>query len=247
MRLKLIACNVFMRELCLCIPQTPHVVDLEFLDVGEHVRPDVLRASLQQRIDASAAGDKRYDAILLAYGVCGNAGIGLQARSVSLILPRAHDCCTVLLGSRAEFERHFKDHPSTPFGSVGYMERGDYFLRLTTDSECQTESESLQAYVEKYGEENARYIWESLHPQGEPGSNRAVFIDLPETAHLGFAERYRQKAEAEGKTYVRLEGNLRLIRALVMGEWNVADFLTVLPGQKTVGVYDGSEIIRAAP
>ena len=34
MLLKLIACNVFMREACLCIARSPHVIDVDFLELG---------------------------------------------------------------------------------------------------------------------------------------------------------------------------------------------------------------------
>ena len=47
MLLKLIACNVFTREACLAVSESPHVVDLEFTELGEHVHSDTLRALLQ--------------------------------------------------------------------------------------------------------------------------------------------------------------------------------------------------------
>jgi magnesium chelatase family protein len=58
-------------------------------------------------------------------------------------------------------------------------------------------------------------------------------------------ERFREQAEAEGKEYVLLEGSLRLIRNLVLGEWDESDFLVVPTGCKTSGVYDWTEIVRA--
>ena len=242
MHLKLIACNVFQREACYCLARSPHVIDPEFTELGEHIRPEKLRSLLQAAIDrASASG--RYDAILLLFGICGNAGVGLRAGDIPLIMPRAHDCCTVLLGSRQSFKEHFGDAPSTPFSSTGYMERGDYFLRIE-DGEAKVHYGDVYAeYVEKYGEENAKFIWEQMHPESE--NKRAVFIDIPEFADLGYDAQFREKAEAEGREYVRVEGNLRLICNLINGEWNELDFLTVPPGQRTEGVYDWEEIIRA--
>ena len=94
----------------------------------------------------------------------------------------------------------------------------------------------------------ARYIWEAMHPaELESETRRALFIDLPETAALGHAAQFKEKAEAEGKEYVRLEGNIRLVRNLLFGQWEPEEYLIVPPGHKILGVYDWSEILRAEP
>ncbi len=246
MRLKLISCNVFQREACLCIAQSPHVVDAEFTELGEHAHSATLRQTIQSRIDAADAGGKAYDAILLLFGLCGNASVGLQARTTQLVIPRAHDCCTILLGSKAKYQEHFKDAPSTPFGSAGYFERGEYFLRVEDGQSVVHYGDSFAALVEQYGPDDAKYIWETMHPPTlEQAQDTAVFIDLPETAPLGYAHKFQEKAEAAGKKYVRLEGSLRLIRNLLNGQWDPNEFLTIPPGHQTIGVYDFSEIIRA--
>ena len=65
MLLKLISCNVFIREACLAIAHSPHIVDPDFFELGLHLQPDELRKTLQQRIDATEQSAKQYDAILL--------------------------------------------------------------------------------------------------------------------------------------------------------------------------------------
>lgn len=250
MNLKLIACNVFLREACLCIARSPHVIDPEFLDIGQHVNSGALRRLLQERIDAAAAppaGARRYDAILLLYGICGNASIGLRApASLPLVMPRAHDCCTILLGSKALFRRHFEAAPSTPFSSSGYLERGDYFLRsLTGDGGAATGAgDEFAALVAQYGEEDAKYIWDTMHPAHGDEQKRAVFIDIPELAGLGHAAEFKTRAEAAGKELVLLPGSLDLIQRLLDGRWDAADFLTVPPGGETAGVYDWEQIVK---
>jgi hypothetical protein len=85
-----------------------------------------------------------------------------------------------------------------------------------------------------------------LHPpEVEALDNKAVFIDLPETASLGFAEKFRTQAEAEGKEYVRLDGNIQMIRGLIHGNWDPSRYLVVDPGSETTGVYDWTEVIAA--
>ena len=246
MLLKLIACNVFTREACWCIARSPHVIDVQFLELGEHIHPDRLRETIQTEIDRTEESAKTYDAILMLYGLCGNAGVGLRARKTKLVLPRAHDCCTILLGSRERFKEHFEDNPSMPFSSSGYMERGEYYIRTDEGDGKIHYGDQFAALVEQHGEENARYIWEAMHPKSPGGSgDQVIFIDLPETAPLGHAERFREKAGTEGKECVRLDGSIELIRKLLDGEWDPESFLIVEPGRQTVGVYDWNEILRA--
>jgi len=242
MRLKLISCDVFMREACACVATSPHVFDLEFTRKGEHDRPDELRALLQGRIDLASEGPTRFDAILLGYGLCGNATSGLAARAVPLVMPRAHDCCTIFLGSRLRFQEHFGEHPSRPFSSAGYLERGDSWTRdgLSTAAAAG----KLEEYVRLYGEENARYILETLEGANTHDST-VVFIDLPQTAHLGYADRFRAKAREEGKEPVVLSGDLRLLRKLCAGEWDESEFLTVAPGHSVRPVYDWDRVVRS--
>ena len=246
MLLKLICCNVFLREACLAIAHSPHIVDPEFFELGEHRQPDRLRHTLQARIDAAEQSAKKYEAILLLYGLCGNATVGLRAHKTKVVMPRAHDCCTILLGSKQRFQEHFGDNPSRPFGSVGYLERGSYFVRTDLDDGQIQYGDPFAALVEQYGEDNARYIWDSMHPAGME-DHQIVFIDIPETAHSGAEQRFQEKAAAEGKECLHLEGSLDLIRKLLNGGWGAEDFLIVQPGEQTTGVYDSQEIIRAEP
>lgn len=242
---KLISCNVFMREACWAIAQSPHVVDVEFTELGEHAQPNMLRELIQTRIDAVEAGAKKYDAILLLFGLCGNATVGVQARKTPLVLPRAHDCCTILLGSRAKFVEHFAEAPSTPFSSSGYLERGEYFLRTGDNGAPEVKTgDAYKAMVEQYGEEDAKFIWDEMNPQHE-GNARAVFIDLPQTRPLNHAARFQQKSQAAGKQFVQLEGDIRLIQNLINGTWDEQEYLVVQPGQKIEGVYDYEKIVRA--
>jgi hypothetical protein len=248
MLLKLIACNVFMREACVCIARSPHVIDVEFLELGEHAQPQCLNVALQSKIDQVERSPKKYEAILLLYGLCGNAGVGLRARNTKLVLPRAHDCATILLGAKERFQEHFEDNPSTPFSSVGFLERGSYYLRTEGGEHQIHYGDQYAALVEQYGEDNARYIWDSMYPENpDPMTSRAVFIELAETSGLGGAERFRTQAERHGKTCVHLDGSLMLIERLLNGDWDPADFLVVEPNHQTAGVYDWTEIVRAVP
>lgn len=244
MHLKVIACEVLTRGFCLCAARSPHVVDLEFTPKDAHENSSELRELIQQKIDAIPA--QKYDAILLGYGLCGNGTVGLRARHTPLVIPRAHDCCTLFLGSRLRFQEHFSHNPSQPFTAVGYMERGESEVRTSTLRETLGLDRTFQEYAALYGDDNARYIIETLYPAFDLGeqSRQVVFIRVPETDPGDWSERLREKAEQEGKEFVELEGSTALICSLVHGRWDPAEFLVVPPGGQIEGVYDWDEICR---
>jgi hypothetical protein len=240
---KLLACDVFTRELCLGIAQSPHAIAPVFLPKGEHNQPDRLRSSLQAQIDAVEAEETNYDAILLAYGLCGNATADLRARSISLVIPRAHDCTTLFLGSKADFEEHFGDNPSQGWASVGYAERGGALLSDGSTREGLGPQEAYAEMVAQYGEENAKYLWESMHPPGT--SEDIIFIDVPEIQVPKVRERIEAEAKAAEKALRVLPGSMRLLNALLSGAWDEDDFLVVPPQQRISPRYDREIILEA--
>jgi len=247
MYLKLIACSIFQRELCALLATTPHTVDVTFIELGEHGVPSRLRELVQSAIDAPCAPRARelglnYDAILLAYGICGNTATGLCAREIPLVIPRAHDCATILLGSRDAFITHFGDNPCQSFGCVGYHERG-YNNCLGDHSDRPISDPEYEKYLAEYGEENARYLWETLHPRVSDG--RALFITTPPTRDHPSEAEFRATAQREKLTYVELTGSTRLLDALVNGPWNPDDFLIIPPGQKIHTIYDQVRVMDA--
>ena len=240
MKFKIISCNVFLREVCHCVARSPHQVDLEFVHIGEHVNSEGLRTLLQGKIDEADASLENYDAILLVYGLCGNSALGLKAGAkTQVVLPRAHDCATIMLGDKALFEKHFRDNPSLPFSSNGYYERSDYYVH-TDDVITGGSYENL---VKEYGEDNAQFLWEAMHP--DTGETRAVFIDIPEVTSEEVKAKFTAEAEADNKEVIILPGSLKIIDDLVNGNWNDRDFLIVPPGKQINAKYDWEEVICA--
>jgi hypothetical protein len=108
MRLLLIACGVFRRELEHLAARAGHHVELCWPDDAFHVRPgSALRAEVQARIDAAASDP--LDAILVGYGICNGWVRGLRAAAHPLVLPQAWDCLTLLLGSRRRHQKLARD------------------------------------------------------------------------------------------------------------------------------------------
>lgn len=239
MRFKLIACEVLTREICGLIAITPHLIDPEFTAKDAHENSNHLRTLLQAKIDQAEQNGVKYDAVLLAFGLCGNATVGLRANGTKLVIPRAHDCGTLFLGSKEKFKTHFAPNPSLAYSSTGYCERGNSYLR----SGDIYNSKSYEEYLQLYGEENAQYLWETLHPPYVQAGQKAVFIELEETKFLGYAKKCHRKAQDERREFQELTGSNRLLKMLLFGEWKPEDFLIVEPEQETIGLYDWDEII----
>ncbi len=242
MHLKLIACEVFYREVCSAVARSPHTVSVEFLAIESHLQSDVLRLEIQHRIDA--ARDESFHAILLGFGLCGNGTVGLKARNVPLVLPRAHDCCSLFLGSRRAFKDHFGTNPSRPFSCLGLMERGGGYVYDAALRQLLGSEHSFAEYVELYGADNAQYIMEALKGV-QQHDDEIIYIEMPESAHLGWAGLAKEQARADGKRIKLVEGSSRLLNNLIYGDWDEQEFLLVKPGHVIQGVYDWDEICRA--
>lgn len=244
-RFKLIACSVLTREVCHCIARCVHTIDPVFPAKAEHVDADRLRGLLQSHIDAADAEALPYDAVLLAYGLCGNSAVGLAAGECPLVIPRAHDCTTLLLGSKEAFKEEFGDNPSQGWASVGYSERGDDLIADPASRQHLAGASDFADLVAQYGEENAKYLIEAMGGHGE--SDTIYFLDVPETRNEVMLERIRAQAARDGLKVKTLPGSLRLIDALLSGEWSEEDFLVVPQGHRIVGEYDWERVVSAQP
>ena len=246
MRLKLIACEVLARGVYLSAARSPHIVDVELVEKGLHNTPDKLRVELQERIDSSRPD--LYQAILLGYGLCGNALLGLAARHTRLVVPRTHDCIALFLGSREAYNKQFSQNPGTYYYTADYIERtssdkDNLFVSLGTAVATDIQA-VYEQYVARYGKDNADYLMEVMGAWSQHYS-RAVFIEHEETRFLGYERVAMEEAQRRQWSFEKLLGSLRLSWQLVSGEWPEDEFLVVEPGQKIVVSYDDL-VIRAA-
>jgi hypothetical protein len=229
----IISCHVLWRELCYFAALSENNFTFHFLKQGLHNTPDVLRSELQQAID-SARGD--FSAILIGYGLCSNGLTGIRARDKKLVIMRGHDCITFLLGSKERYQQYFNKNSGTYWYSPGWIDDADMpgearYNKLLAD------------YVEKFGENNARYLMEIEQDWINKYSN-AAFIDSGFIDTENYKKFTRECAAFLGWNYEELTGNPDLIKNFLAGNWNGKDFLIVKPGERVVASYDEG-IIRA--
>ncbi len=244
MNFKLISCEIFFREMEFLLGQSPHQIDVEFLQKGLH---DIPSDEMLKRIQAQVDAVQGYDAILLGYGLCNNGLDGLKARDTQLILPRAHDCITLFLGSRNRYQEYFDANPGTYFKTTGWIERNeiaDELKQLSIPNQMGMDM-TYDQLVEQYGEDNADYLWEELC-NTEKNYSQITFIEMGVEPDGSFEQTARDEAAAKQWTFEKVPGNLTLLRCLLHGEWDEDDFLTVPPSYRITVKHDPS-IISCEP
>jgi hypothetical protein len=239
MRLKIISCEVLFREIALLAARSPNQVDCEFLPKGLHdMRSTRMLERLQQCVDAVDA--TKYDAVAFGYALCGNGIVGLTARSIPIVAPRAHDCITLFMGSRQRYADYFLDNPGVYFKTTGWIERG-----ASGSQQLFGDSLEMDALVEKYGEDNARYLFEELHGYKKT-YRQFTFIEMGVEPDDRFERATRDDARERGWQFEKLKGDLALLRKLVDGDWD-DDFLVVPPGWHVEATHDDRIIAACKP
>jgi hypothetical protein len=243
MLLRVIACEIAFRELCHTAARSKNLVDFDFLTQGYHDIPGTGRVEIQRRIDAVPAG--KYDAIVLGYGLCSNILTGLVSAHTPLVIPRAHDCITFFLGSKERYQEFFNAHPGTYYYSSGWLEcakrRGSAGPIWGGASLPASANQSLKATyhecVQKYGEDQAKYLLEEMS-RWTGSYSHGTLISFEFAKHLRLREQVQQICSERGWEYAETEGDLSLLEKLIEGAWSDADFLVVRPGQKVIATND---------
>lgn len=236
-RFQFIVCKVMQKEAYLCAARAKNIVDVVIIPQGMHEQSDKLRETIQKALEQSHDyRDRRYDASLLGFGLCSNGIAGLSAK-IPLVVPRAHDCITLLIGSREKYRKYLETHQGVYWFSAGWA-----------DAENQpgekNHEKKLKEYIEKYGEQNTMYLLET-ELAWTKRYKWATYIDWGfKTA--GEDEQYtRRCAKYFGWNYDRIKGNATLMQQLVDGRWDGKNFLIVQPGEKIEQNLTKNELIKA--
>ena len=236
-RVKMIACNVLARECHAAAARSRRIVDLELLEQGLHdLGAEGMREQLQAVVDRS----KGYAEVLLGYGLCNNGLVGLKARETRLVAPKVHDCISVLLGSAARYQEEFDREPGTYYLTGGWLERDKDLAHPpgSTVTERLGIGKRYEEYVAQYGEENAKYLMETLG-EGLTHYTRIAYIEMGLGPEEGFEQKAREKAEEEQLRFEKMAGDLGMLERLANGDYSRGEFLIVEPGEEIRGDYTG--------
>ena len=216
-RCKLIACAAVIEEM---LPFIPSRMSYEVLDFGLHNNPKSLKKTLQNAINSSAPD---IETILLGYGLCSQAVVGLRSGSRTLIIPRVDDCIAIFLGSTAEYQKQCRSVPGTYYLTKGWLEFDD-----NPFSEYDT-------LVEHYGEQTAQRIINQVLKN----YTRLAFINTGNNNLEHYREYARSMAERFNLRYEEIQGSNAIIKKLLYGPWD--DEFVIIPPGKAISFFDFRE------
>lgn len=208
-RTKILACATVIEEM---LPFLPAEAVYEVLDFGLHLNPGNLKARLQEAIDASCSS---FETVILGYGLCSMAVIGLKSNRCRLVVPRVDDCISIFLGSSQAYLEQASKAPGTYYLTKGWIEVAD------------SPFDEYDRLVEQYGKERADWIMNTMLKN----YTRLVYIDTGRGDNRPYQDYARRMAERFHLTYEEIKGTNELVLKMLHGPWD-DDFLVVEPGRE---------------
>ncbi len=205
---KIIACATVIEEM---LPHLPPGADYEVLDFGLHIRPEGLRSALQQAIDAASESART---IILGYGLCSQAVVGLTANGCTLVVPRVDDCIAIFLGSDGAYREQQRTEPGSYYLTKGWIEVSDTLL------------DEYERTVEAYGQQQADRMMQLMLKN----YTRLAFIDTGQHEQERYREYARSAAQRLGLSYEEIPGSDALVIKMLYGPWD-DDFVVAHPGE----------------
>ena len=204
---KIIACATVIEEM---LPFMPPEMSYEVLDFGLHLVPGNLKRKLQEAVDASCS---HFNTILLGYGLCSMALVGLHSHQCTLVTPRVDDCIAIFLGSRQSYMEQAKKAPGTYYLTKGWIEVAD------------TPFGEYERMITKYGKDKADYLMDVMLKN----YTRLVYIDTGHSDNQPYIDYAKKTATKFKLQFEEIHGSNSLIIKMLTGPWD-EDFLVIPPG-----------------
>lgn len=215
-RFKVIACAAVIEE----IGHLPSGMELKVLDFGLHIDPGKLKTAIQQSIDETRPP---VEVIILGYGLCSQAAVGLRSQNCSLIIPRIDDCMALFLGSQEAYRQQNRQAPGTYYLTRSWIEAGDNpfdeYNRLEMAHGSEKASEIMNQIFKNYT---------------RIGLINTGQYSLDESRN--YARHYAQKLNLY---FEEIAGSDSFLSAMLYGPWD-SRFMVVPPG-RTISFFDFKE------
>lgn len=213
-RTKVIACATVIEEIA---PYLPPGMTAETLEFGLHLQPATLKQKIQEAIDTAC---DRFDTVLLGYGLCSMALVGLNSNTCTLATPRVDDCIAIFLGSSHAYAQQARSQPGTYYLTKGWIEVAD------------TPFGEWERLVTQYGEERAAWIMRTMLKN----YTRLAYIDTGRGDKTPYVEYARKTAEKFNLRFEEIPGSNALVLKLITGDWD--DEILVAPPGHTISYMD---------
>ena len=204
-----IACSILKDEVSLVVEEHGLQDKLDFIWMPDslHNSPEHLRESVQEKIDAA---DSARPVILLCYGQCGNAFLGLAAREAPVVIARAADCVGMLLAEDPEIDELRK--------------HSIFQTRGTLDGEQSLEP-AYEHLVQRKGEDYARRVTDAMYKNYDT----LVMVDTGAYDLPAQAERVKRVCSLYHLSPTVRPGTLSLLERLLTRDTDDGDFITIPP------------------
>jgi hypothetical protein len=237
-KVAVITCAVLEIEIQHFARDVSNLVHTEILEQGLHNDPPRLRVRLQDAIERVEAAAPTAEAIVLGYGLCSRGTEGVKTSRAKLVIPRAHDCITLLLGSKERYADYVKQNPGTYWYSPGWNKH-----HIPPGKE--RHEKLLAQYREKYGEEDAEYLMEAEQAWFKT-YDRATYVHLGVGNTPADVQYTRSCADWLKWNFDQQDGCPQLLKDLLSGPWDDKRFLVLEPGQAFRMTAD-ERVIELAP
>lgn len=238
MNLKVIACKILQREIASLTWCCKNTLDVTMVRQRYHQLPLKLHDALQEEIDLVESGEdahtndvESFDAILLGYGLCSNALVGLHSSKYPLVIPRAHDCITLFMGSKETYQKTFDTYKGAFFYGPTWTELG------LTQGEQDLER-LYRKYMDEYEDEDTVEYLMEIERDMLKHYKYAIYVNSPIFQDEEGKEGVIKEAKEKDWTYIEMEGSNSLLKKMVDGDWNPDEFLVVPPGYEVAASVD---------
>ena len=172
-------------------------LDIFWFEGGLHNNPQTLRDALQEKIDATTD----YDEIILGYGLCGNALLGISATNCDILYPKTDDCISALM---CENCRMSELRRNSFFTSRGW---------LSENAEDQYTAD-YNRMVEKFDEETAKELMDDIYA----AYKNLVYMQTEEVISEEDMAKAKEKASVMGLELVFEPATITLYEKLIRGD-----------------------------
>jgi hypothetical protein len=155
-----------------------------------------------------------------------------------LVIPRAHDCITVFMGSKEAYAEHHRRCPTCYYYTPGWNRA----RRVPGPERLQSLRAELAA---KFDPEDVEFLIQTERDQWAM-HDTATYLDLGTDDARAEAEYARNCAGWLGWKFEHLRGDPALLKDLLWGNWDDKRFQMIEPGMQLGHAPDDS-ILRAEP
>lgn len=240
MNIAFIGCSIMSREIYYEAYKSENKVKTWWLNQGLHDTPLILNKLLEKKIEEieieqkELKEDNKYDYICLGYGLCSNGIIGLESKTISLVIPKCDDCIALFLGGRKKYETLFKKYKGIYWYNIGWIEQA------FTPSKENYEKHKKE-YEKIYEKEIVEYlmkeeiIWTKQYQYG-------IYINNPIIENNKYWLYAKKATEYFGWNFKEVKGEMNMFHNLLNGVWDNKNFLICPPKHKIILDYGKDKI-----